>query len=156
VFSGAVVAAAIWIVLNTLGLAMGLPLEVQVVALTSDQLGVAEIWALSLPIVALFLGSVVTSKASGTASRWLGALHGVVLWGFLVSVGGTIVLAASWGTSRLAPPESLIWWLRLAALMVALFSACVGGALAVAKKPKLQYDEFDEPVERRATISAWS
>lgn len=92
IFGGVFVALGVWIMLLTLGMAIGLT------AVDSDNLATAKNAATGTGIgsvIALFLsllvGGLVAARTAGIVDRGTGALHGAVLWGF-TTLAGILVL----------------------------------------------------------------
>lgn len=91
-FAGAFVAVATWILLYSLGLAIGLT------AIDPQDLGSAKvagigtgIWSIIAPLIALFVGGYVAAHFAGRVLRRDGILHGVVVWA-ITAIGGLLVL----------------------------------------------------------------
>lgn len=92
IFGGAVAALGLWLLLYSLGLALGLS------AMDPNDPGSARgagiftgVWSLLSPLVALFVGGVVASRGSGVMTRGVGALHGLVMWGVTTLVGAYLL-----------------------------------------------------------------
>ncbi len=123
IFAGAVAALAIWMLLYTLGLALGLsavdPSDPG--SLRSSGL-FTGVWSAITPLIALFVGGVVASLAAGVLERRTGAIHGLVMWGLtlllgtgltfmllgnvisgVASVGKSVVQAGGGAVAELAP-----------------------------------------------------
>ncbi|MCG5054438.1 MAG: hypothetical protein KA712_15855 [Myxococcales bacterium] len=81
IFGGTFAALGVWLLLGALGVAIGL----SAVSPEDPSLkGVAlwlGVWSLVVPIIAMFLGTVVATRASGAVERTTGLLYGVVVWG---------------------------------------------------------------------------
>jgi hypothetical protein len=135
VFGGAVVALGLWILLHTLGLAVGLT------AIDPDKphslrgVGIGTgIWSIIAPLIALFSGGLVASRTAGVIDRGTGALHGAVMWG-LTTVGGVLLLAVAvtsvvTGAARLS-------------------QRVLGAAMPVAQGLKLDADDVLGPINDR-------
>lgn len=101
VFAGAAVAVALWVLLQMLGMGVGL------IAVNVDDAGNLRdvgvgttIWTLAVPFIAMFFGALVAGRLAGTAQRSIGALHGLVVWALTSFVGicatvGVVTLLAS-------------------------------------------------------------
>jgi len=93
---GIVVAVGAWMLLTTLGLAVGLssfdpndPLS------TVETVGIGTgIWSMVVSIIALFTGGVVASRASGILDHVSGAIHGAVLWSLATMLSVVLVGSA--------------------------------------------------------------
>lgn len=92
VFAGALIAAGSWLLLHTVGLAVGL------VALDPEQtrslrgLGIgAGIWAVLAPTLALLLAGLATGRLCRGCERVPAALHGALVWS-LGTLAGVVVL----------------------------------------------------------------
>lgn len=104
VAGGTICALGIWVLLYALGLAIGLT------SIDPDDAGSLRgssiftgIWGVIVPLIALFGGAFVASRASGPMNRTGGALHGVIVWALSALIG--------------------VW------LVGRLFSAVIGGAV---------------------------
>ena len=96
-FGGFVTAAAVWLLLYTLGLAVGFS------SLSLDQpnlikaIGIGGgIWIVVSSFLAMFAGGVVTARSAGYLGRGNGAIHGIVLWG-ATGLAGTMLIASAMG-----------------------------------------------------------
>lgn len=93
IFGGTLVTLGLWILLHTLGLAAGLT------AINPDDAGSLRaagigtgVWSIIAPLIALFVGGLVTSRTSGVIDRGTGAIEGAVMWA-LTAVAGAVLLA---------------------------------------------------------------
>lgn len=108
IIGGTIAALSIWILLYSLGLAMGLSAVDPANAGSLRGSGIfTGVWSLVVPLLALFVGGLVASRGSGVLSKGDGALHGLLVWGLSTLVGA---------------------W-----LMMALLSAIVGGAMNIGR-----------------------
>lgn len=96
-FGGFVTASAVWLMLYTLGLAVGFS------SFSVDQpnlikaIGIGGgIWLVLSSFLAMFAGGVVTARSAGYLGRGNGAIHGVVLWGS-TALAGTLLLGSAMG-----------------------------------------------------------
>ncbi|RKI51762.1 hypothetical protein D7X55_33400 [Corallococcus sp. AB049A] len=92
IFGGTFVALGVWILLYTLGLALGLS------SVNPSDVGSAKsagiftgIWSVIVPLVALFVGGMVAARSAGIVDKGGGALHGAVLWGLTTLLGVFLV-----------------------------------------------------------------
>ena len=95
IFGGAVAGLAIWMLLYTLGLALGLS------AVDPENTGSLRssglftgIWSAITPLIALFVGGWVASQAAGVLDRKSGAIHGLVMWGVTLLLGAALTFTA--------------------------------------------------------------
>ncbi|WP_434346074.1 hypothetical protein ACN6A1_30525 [Myxococcus virescens] len=92
IFGGAFVALALWLLLNSLGLALGLsavdPNNPGSVRAASIGTG---IWSAITPLIALFCGGFVAARSAGRLDKGGGALHGAVMWGLTTLVGTALL-----------------------------------------------------------------
>src|SRR6185436_6166856 len=95
VFAGLFVALGTAILLHSLGLAAGLT------AINPDSprslrgVGIGTgIWTVIVPLIALFVGGLVTARMSGPIDRGIAAMHGAVLWG-LTTVAGVVLVGTA-------------------------------------------------------------
>ncbi|GMU02955.1 hypothetical protein KH5H1_70750 [Corallococcus caeni] len=92
IFGGTFVALGVWILLSTLGLALGLSSVNPAHAESAKSAGIfTGIWSVIVPLVALFVGGLVAARSAGIVDKAGGALHGAVLWG-LTTIAGVVVL----------------------------------------------------------------
>jgi hypothetical protein len=92
IFGGMFVALGVWIMLLTLGLAIGLttvdPNDLSTAKHAATGTGIGSVIALFL---SLLVGGLVAARTAGIVDRSTGALHGAVLWGF-TTLAGTLLL----------------------------------------------------------------
>ncbi len=92
IFGGTFVALGVWILLYSLGLALGLSSVDPNDPGSAKSAGIGTgIWSLVAPLIALFVGGLVASRTAGVVDKAGGALHGAVLWG-LTTLAGVIVM----------------------------------------------------------------
>ncbi len=88
IFGGAVAALAIWLLLYTLGVALGLSVVDPNDPGSLRSSGIfTGIWSAITPLIALFVGGVVASRGAGVVTRAGGALHGLVMWSITTLAG---------------------------------------------------------------------
>jgi hypothetical protein len=88
VFAGVACSAGFWMLLQLLGVGIGLT------AIDVDNAGSLRgvgirttVWSLITPLIAMFLGGLVTGRLARTYDRTLAGLHGLVLWALTTIVG---------------------------------------------------------------------
>ncbi|QAT82768.1 hypothetical protein EJ065_1164 [Corallococcus coralloides] len=92
IFGGTFVALGVWILLYTLGLALGLSSVNPADASSAKSAGIfTGIWSVLVPLVALFVGGVVAARSAGIVDKAGGAMHGAVLWGLTTLLGVMVV-----------------------------------------------------------------
>lgn len=92
IFGGTFVALGVWILLYTLGLALGLSSVNPANAASAKSAGIfTGIWSVIVPLVALFVGGMVAARSAGIVDKGGGALHGAVLWGLTTLIGVMVV-----------------------------------------------------------------
>jgi hypothetical protein len=151
IFGGTFVAAGIWILLYALGLAVGLSrLDFDTGrALRAAGIG-PGIWSFIAPVLALFVGGLVTARCAGFVDRASGAIHGAVMWG-LTMLAGTILISitlsslvgAMVGVAGLMPREHMeagrgIVWGMFLSLLFGLAAAVLGATAGVSRKQRLR------------------
>jgi hypothetical protein len=88
IFGGTFVALGVWILLYSLGLALGLSSVDPNDPGSARSAGIGTgIWSLIAPLIALFVGGLVAARTAGVVDKMSGALHGAVLWGLTTLVG---------------------------------------------------------------------
>lgn len=94
IFGGAIVAIAVWALLYSFGLAVGLTAVDPNSPNSLRASGIfTGIWSLVVPIVALFIGGVVASRGADVTTKLGGAIHGLIAWG-LVTLAGAWLLTS--------------------------------------------------------------
>lgn len=88
IFAGMVTALGLWVLLYSLGLALGLS------SINPQDTGSARasgiftgIWGLITPLIALFVGGIVAGRGAGAQTKASGGIHGLVMWGLTTLVG---------------------------------------------------------------------
>lgn len=88
VFAGTVFAIGLWILLQALGMGLGLA------AVDTDDAGSLKsagigtgIWSLIAPLIAMFVGAILVGRLCGSRDRKVGAMHGAVMWALSSAVG---------------------------------------------------------------------
>lgn len=106
VLAGTVLAIGLWILLQTLGMGLGLS------AVDTDDAGSLKgvgigtgIWSIIAPLIALFAGAFVAGRLAGTRDSRVAAMHGAVMWGLSMALGLwlmlSIVAAMASGAARI-------------------------------------------------------
>jgi hypothetical protein len=97
VFAGAACSIGLWMLLQLLGLGIGLAaVDVNDVrSLQGAGIG-TTVWSLIAPLIAMFLGGLMAGKLAQTSDRKLAGAHGVVMWALTAVVGlfATISIAS--------------------------------------------------------------
>jgi MFS family permease len=94
VFAGAAISIALWMVLQMLGMGIGLAaVDLDNAGLLRD-IGIGTTaWTCAAPLVAMFLGSMIAGRMAGTHERRVGATHGFVVWALTTLIGlATVVV----------------------------------------------------------------
>lgn len=79
IFAGAVVALATYLLLSTLGVALGFTVSSQV---GDKELSIGVVtWAVITTLVSLFLGGLVTSALAVGETKTEAAIYGIIVWG---------------------------------------------------------------------------
>ncbi len=102
IFAGAVTALGLWVLLYSLGLALGLSsINPQDVGSAKSSGIFTGIWSILSPLIALFVGGIVAGRGSGAQTKASGGIHGLVMWGLTTLVGlwllGNLVSALAGG-----------------------------------------------------------
>src|SRR5690349_14919798 len=88
IFGGTIVALGLWVLLCSLGLALGLSAIDPANPGSARAAGIGTgVWSLVAPLIALFIGGMVASRTAGIVDRVGGAIHGAVLWSLATIVG---------------------------------------------------------------------
>lgn len=92
ILGGTFVALGVWILLYSLGLALGLTSVDPSDPGSARGAGIGTgISSLIAPLIALFVGGLVASRTAGVMDKLGGALHGAVLWG-VTTLAGVVLL----------------------------------------------------------------
>jgi hypothetical protein len=94
VFAGTVFAVGLWILLQALGMGLGLS------AIDTDDAGNlkgvgigAGIWSILSPLIAIFCGGLIAGRMASARDRMGAAIHGAVVWALMTVVGLWAVVA---------------------------------------------------------------
>jgi hypothetical protein len=94
VFAGTVLGIGVWILLQTLGMGLGLS------AIDTDDAGSLKgvgigtgIWSIIAPLIAMFVGAFVVGRLANTRDLGVAAMHGAVTWGLAVAIGLWLMLS---------------------------------------------------------------
>jgi hypothetical protein len=122
VFAGSVLAIALWVLLQMLGMGLGLA------AIDTDDggniraIGIgAGIWALLVPLIAMFVGGLFAGRLAATRDARVGAMHGCVLWAVTSAIGVFAVISI---ISTLASGV-----VRVSGSAISATSSALGGAV---------------------------
>lgn len=92
IFAGAVTSLALWALLYSFGLALGLSTMDPGDPGSARASGIfTGIWSLLSPLIALFVGGMVAGRGAGVTTRLGGALHGLVMWGLTTLAGAWLI-----------------------------------------------------------------
>jgi hypothetical protein len=98
IWGGLFVSIGIFVLLNLLGMAIGLAVLDPFQGDSLRDVGIgAAVWAVVVQILALLVGGIVAARQAGIVDRFTGVLHGFVLWGFVTvfSMGFSFMLLGS-------------------------------------------------------------
>jgi hypothetical protein len=106
VFAGTAFAIGVWILLQTLGMGIGLSAVDVDDAGNLKGIGIGTgVWSLIAPLIAMFIGGLLAGRMSGTRERGVGAMHGGVMWALALVIGlwamFSLVAAIASGASRI-------------------------------------------------------
>lgn len=94
IFAGTVAALAIWMMLNALGMALGLSsIDPQDPGSLRSSGAFTGIWGIIVSLIALFVGGLVASRGSGGITKGDGVLQGLVMWGLATLIGAWLVVS---------------------------------------------------------------
>jgi hypothetical protein len=105
VIGGTALAIGLWILLQTLGMGIGLSAVDVDDAGNLKGIGIGTgVWSLIAPLIAMFLGALLVGRLCGTRDRKVGAMHGAVMWALALVIGlwamFSLVAAIASGVSR--------------------------------------------------------
>jgi hypothetical protein len=101
IFAGLVIALCLQLILSALGTAIGATGIANSAAprTNADNVGAAVgIWSIVSLFISLFLGGLVTSRASGSLNKNTALLNGAVLWAATLTIGAFLVTSGVSGT----------------------------------------------------------
>jgi hypothetical protein len=106
VLAGTAFAIGVWILLQTLGMGIGLSAVNVDDAGNLKGIGIGTgVWSLIAPLIAMFIGALLAGRLSGTWSRKVGAMHGGVMWALALVIGlwamFSLVSAITSGAARI-------------------------------------------------------
>jgi hypothetical protein len=88
ILGGTALAVGLWIMLQVLGMGLGLTAVDTSDAGSLRGAGIgAGIWSLIAPLIAMFVGAMLAGRLSGTHDRGVGAMHGSVVWALALAFG---------------------------------------------------------------------
>lgn len=94
VFAGATVAVTLWVLLQMIGMGIGLATVDVGDAGSLRTVGIGTtVWTAVTPLIALFIGGLVAGRLAATYSQRSGALHGFVLGAFASLLGLFVMLS---------------------------------------------------------------
>jgi len=114
VFAGAAISVALWVLLQLVGMGVGLA------AIDLDDSGSLRsvgigttVWSMLAPLIALFIGGFFAAKMAATYDQKVGASHGFVTWA-IASLLGIVAMAClaamlargAAGLTNMFPPEN--------------------------------------------------
>lgn len=178
VFAGAATTVALWVLLQMVGMGIGLAtVHVDDTGSLRDVGIGSTVWTLVAPLIAMFVGGIVAGRLAGTWSRGTGALHGLVTWalssvlGLLVTIGIVTLVASgalhsgamaldvtgahAFATANATPAQAAAeatGAVLLAAgisLAASLIVSLLGGAIGVHGLPRARKPERDGDLEVR-------
>lgn len=81
IIAGSLVTLALWAMLYTFGIALGLSTISPDSATSLKASGIfTGAWSVLSPLIALFCGAIFTSRGAAAHTRAIGAMHGLVMW----------------------------------------------------------------------------
>lgn len=97
VFGGAAVAVTLWVLLQMLGMGVGMAAIDLDDAGSLRSVGIGTtVWTLIAPLIALFVGGLVAGRLAATYNDRVGAMHGFVTWA-VASLLGLVATVACVG-----------------------------------------------------------
>jgi hypothetical protein len=180
VFAGAATTIALWVLLQMVGMGIGLAAVNVDDSGSLHDVGIGStLWTLIAPLIAMFVGGFVSGRLAGAWSRGIGAMHGFVTWaissvlGLLVTIGIVTIIASGalhsgavafdvTGANAFASPSSTPAQAAAAAtgavllaagisLAASLIVSLLGGALGV---PHLRRAKLEREAEVEVRLPA--
>lgn len=85
VIAGALASLAVWFLVHTLGIGIGLIVVDPEYSRSLRGVGIGTgIWSMLAPLVGLFVGGIISGRISGAVTRVSAVIHGVVLWALTI------------------------------------------------------------------------
>jgi hypothetical protein len=127
VLAGTVLAVGLWVLLQALGMGLGLA------AIDTDDAGSLKgagigtgIWSIIASLIAMFAGAVLAGRLAGTRDSKVGAMHGSVMWALATGIGLWAMVSIISGLASGAA--------RIGGAAVGATSSVVSGAVAGSDK----------------------
>ncbi len=94
VFAGATIAVALWVLLQMLGMGVGLAAVDVDDAGSLRNIGIGTtVWTAVAPLLALFLGGYIAGRLAATFDQKVGAMHGFVVGAFASLIGLVVTVS---------------------------------------------------------------
>lgn len=137
ILSGTAVALGVWLMLYTLGAAIGFSTGSQ-----SAFSAWTAIYTLVSPILGLLCGGIVAGQSGAIRSRGEGALHGLVVWGLATVVVGFLLgnLNVSQLTGNLNIQSGYMWAV-FGSIFVSAIAAVSGASASAKDRERVATDE---------------
>lgn len=119
ILAGSFIAMGTWLFLLALGAAIG----------GAGSITWTALYTLISPIIALFVGTLVAAR-TGFPSRGEAILHGVVIWGFTMSISS--LLLSVFAPMQAAMQSSGFLWAVAGSILGSLLAAVLGATTAKA------------------------
>lgn len=177
VFAGAAISIALWVLLQTLGMGIGLAAVDLDDAGSLRDIGIGTtVWTAAAPMIAMFIGGLIAGRMAGTHARGVGATHGFVVWALtsllglcalvfvvtLLADGGMRMAAADLAPLPQQPGQHEVAEAAIAtsqillgvgiAMAVSLLTAVLGGLAGVTKRIRREPREL-APEDRQVVIA---
>ncbi len=137
ILSGTAVALGVWLMLYTLGAAIGFSTGAR-----SAFSAWTAIYTLVSPILGLLCGGLVAGTSSLIRSRTEGALHGLVVWGLSTVVVGFLLgnfnVAQLYGNLNI---QSGYMWAVFGSIIVSAIAAVSGASASAKDRERIVVDE---------------
>lgn len=149
IFAGTVTALGLWVLLYSLGLALGLSSINPQDAGSAKSSGIfTGIWGILAPLIALFVGGIVAGRCAGVQTKSSGGIHGLAMWGLTTLVGlwlvGNLVSALAGGLFSVGKTA-----VQATGATVAAGASQAGGLGQVARSFGLDANDALRPVNER-------
>jgi hypothetical protein len=149
IFAGTVTALGLWVLLYSLGLALGLSTINPQDASSARSSGIfTGIWGLITPLIALFVGGMVAGRGAGAQTKMSGGIHGLVMWGLTTLVGlwmlGNLLSALAGGIASVGSTA-----VQAAGSAVSAGASQAGGLGQVARNFGLDANDALRPINER-------
>jgi len=177
VFAGTAISVALWLLLQMLGMGIGLAAIDLDDSGSLRDLGIGTTaWTCIAPLIAMFIGGVIAGRLAGTHERGIGAVHGLVVWALtsLLGLGALLGLvsalaegamhgAMTMGNGAQPPTSAELGQAAIAtgqillgagvSMLVGLATAVLGGVVGVTRRERRRDSDQTTVIEHPVVVA---